>query len=110
MRAAKVDDNQPEIVAALRHAGAKVYVCSSFGKGFPDLLTLWQGRLTLLEVKDGNKPPSARKLTPDQVKFHAEWCDAPLYVVCSVDEAFAAIKKDLFPHPACDSVTQTHGH
>ena len=88
MKAARVDANQPEIVAALRKAGAKVYVASSFGQGFPDLLVMRGGVLTLLEVKDGSKPPSARKLTPDQVKFHAEW---PVSVVASVDEALAAI-------------------
>ena len=88
MRAARVDANQPEIVDALRAVGAKVYVASSFGQGFPDLVVNFGGVLTLQEVKDGSKPPSARRLTPDQVKFHAEW---PVSVVASVDEALAAI-------------------
>lgn len=91
MRAAKVDRNQAEIVAALRKAGAKVYVSSSFGQGFPDLVVGYQGRFVLLEVKDGAKPPSARKLTADQVKFHAEWTGLPLYVVESIGAAFRAV-------------------
>jgi Holliday junction resolvase len=91
MRAAKVDANQAEIVAALRKAGCKVYVASSFGQGFPDLVCLCEGRIFLLEVKDGSKPPSARKLTPEQVKFHAEWDGGPVHVVDSVDAALAAV-------------------
>lgn len=91
MRAAKVDANQAEIVAALRKAGCKVYVASSFGQGFPDLVCGYRGRFVLLEVKDGSKPPSARKLTPDQVKFHAEWTGLPLYVVASVEEAIETV-------------------
>jgi Holliday junction resolvase len=91
MRAAKVDANQAEIVAALRKIGCKVYVSSSFGQGFPDLIVGCRGRLCLLEIKDGSKPPSARKLTPDQVKFHADWTGLPLYVVDSVESAIAAV-------------------
>jgi hypothetical protein len=91
MRAAKVDRNQAEIVAALRKAGAKVYISSSFGQGFPDLIVGYQGRFVLLEVKDGSKPPSARKLTADQQKFHAEWTGLPLFVVSSIGEAFRAV-------------------
>jgi hypothetical protein len=89
-RAAKVDANQAEIVAALRKIGAKVEPMHAMGRGFPDLLVLWRGVLTLLEVKDGNKPPSARKLTPDQVEWHAEWGEC-VFVVESVEQAISAI-------------------
>jgi Holliday junction resolvase len=88
VKAARTDANQVEIVAALRKAGAKVYVSSSFGKGFPDLLALYQGQLFMLEVKDGSKPPSAQKLTKDQEKFHADW---PVVVVNSIAAAFRAV-------------------
>lgn len=91
MRAARVDANQGAVVDALRAIGCKVYVSSSFGQGFPDLICGYRGRLMLLEVKDGAKPPSARKLTPDQVKFHADWTGLPLYVVASVEEAIETV-------------------
>ena len=91
MRAARVDENQAVIVQALRKAGAKVYVSSSFGGGFPDLVVGYQGRWVLLEVKDGAKPPSARKLTKDQEKFHAEMTGLPLFVVESIGAAFRAV-------------------
>ena len=90
-----MDRNQAEIVKALRKIGCKVYVSSSFGQGFPDLIVGVPGgerSILLVEVKDGSKPPSARKLTPDQVKFHAEWYGWPLFVVTSVDEALALIQ------------------
>ena len=95
MRAAKVDANQRAIVAALRKAGCRVYVSSSFGKGFPDLIVGFPGRETiaLVEIKDGSKPPSARKLTDDQVTFHAEWYGWPLFVVTSVDEALGLVQE-----------------
>lgn len=91
MRAARVDANQSAVVDALRAIGCKVYVASSFGQGFPDLIVGHRGRLMLLEVKDGDKPPSARKLTPDQVRFHAEWTGLPLYVVDSVEAAIKTV-------------------
>lgn len=72
-RAAKVDANQPEIVAALRKLGCSVKPCHTVGEGFPDLACGYRGQTYLVEIKDGAKPPSARRLTPDQVKFHDEW-------------------------------------
>ena len=86
-----MDANQSAIVAALRKAGAKVFVTSSFGKGFPDLIVGHRGRILLVEVKDGSKPPSAQQLTPAQVKFHAEWSVYPVYIVNSVETALRLI-------------------
>lgn len=89
LRRARVDDNQAEVVAALRAAGVQVRVMSEVGGGFPDLLCKHRrtGELLLLEVKDGRKPPSDRKLTPLEEKFAAVW---PVHVVTSVREALAA--------------------
>lgn len=90
-RAAKVDDNQPEIVSALRAVGARVECLHGVGGGVTDLLVLFQGDLFLLEVKDGSKPPSDRKLTPAQAVWHRKFANPNLHVVCNVDEALAAI-------------------
>lgn len=89
-RAAKVDANQAEIVAALRKIGASVQPLHAVGAGCPDLLVGWRGMTSLLEVKDGSKPPSARKLTEDQVKWHAEW-RGQVTVVSTVEEAIQAV-------------------
>lgn len=85
-RAAKIDANQSEIVAALRAIGATVAVTSTVGQGFPDICVGYRGRSILMEVKDGSKPPSERKLTPDQELFHAAW-RGEIVVVKSAAEA-----------------------
>lgn len=87
-RAAKVDANHSVIVGALQACGAQVLSLAQLGKGVPDLLVLHAGRLILLEVKDGSKPNSARKLTPDQVEFHRLW---PVTVVETVDQAISVL-------------------
>lgn len=89
-RAARRDANEAGIVRALREIGCLVEPIS--GKGVPDLL-VWSPlskRIVLLEVKDGSKSPSARKLKPAQVEFHRAWSDAPIFVVTSADEAITA--------------------
>lgn len=91
-RAAKVDANQTEIVEALRKIGASVQPLHAVGQGCPDLLVGWRGIVSLLEVKDGSKPPSARKLTEDQVKWHAEW-RGQVAVVENVEQAIEAITR-----------------
>lgn len=85
-RAAKVDANQAEIVADLRKAGCSVESLAAVGKGVPDLLVGHGSRNYLLEVKDGSKPPSARKLTDAQVEWHKVWRGS-VYTVTSTQEA-----------------------
>lgn len=89
-RAAKVDANQAEIVAALRGIGATVQPLHSVGAGCPDILCGFRGRNILLEIKDGNKPPSARKLTADQVDWHGGW-KGQVAVVEDADAALAVM-------------------
>lgn len=72
-RAARVDDNQADVVAALRAIGASVTPTHAVGGGFPDLVVGWRCRTYLLEVKDGRKPPSRRRLTAAQVEWHEAW-------------------------------------
>lgn len=92
MRRARIDANHRAIVTALRAAGASVVSLASVGQGCPDIVAGVRGRTLLLEVKDGAKPPSARRRTPDQVRWHAAWAGAPVVVVTSVDEALEAIR------------------
>lgn len=91
-RAAKVDENQPEIVKALRRAGCSVQSLAAIGAGCPDLL-VWSpwltcGQLQLIEIK--NKGGKGDKLTPAQEKFHSAW-DGFIHRVTSVDEALRAM-------------------
>ena len=89
-RAAKVDANQKIVVKALRSAGATVQHLHAVGAGCPDLLVGFRGINYLIEVKDGKKPPSARKLTDDQVIWHRDW-RGNAHVVKSVTEALAVL-------------------
>lgn len=72
-RVAKVDANQPEIVSLLRRLGCSVQPIHMVGRGVPDLLLGIAGRNFIVELKDGRKPPSARKLTPDEQEWHQNW-------------------------------------
>ena len=91
-RAAKIDANQPEIVAALQAIGASVAITSAVGKGFPDLVVGLRGRNWLLELKDGSLSPSRRKLTPDQIEFKAKW-RGHWAVVSSAGEAIEVVSR-----------------
>ena len=90
-RAARVDDNQKEIVSALRKVGATVRVITQ-GDGLPDLLVGFRGRTVLMEVKDGNKVPSAQALTEAEKKFHDEWRGGSLVVVNSIEAALLSLR------------------
>lgn len=91
-RAARVDANQEQIVSALRACGATVRVVTQ-GDGIPDLLVGYRGHTILMEVKDGRKPPSARKLTEEEEKFFMNWTGGMLAIVNSVDEALELLKR-----------------
>jgi hypothetical protein len=45
----------------------------------------------LLEIKDGSRSPSKRKLTEAQLKFHGNWTGGPLAIVDSVEAALRMI-------------------
>lgn len=70
----RVDSNQADIVDTIRKLpDFTVAVTSSLGDGFGDLLIGHRGVNGLYEVKDPEKPPSERKLTADEEKFHNAW-------------------------------------
>lgn len=125
----RVDRNQPEIVEALRKAGASVGHTHGVGQGFPDVvvgvngltlvgtfsirrvkqllnaihgLRVIDGANLLLELKDGAQTASKQKLTKDEVKFHEAW-KGQLTVVNSPDAALRLIRGD-----ADDSGTNGH--
>jgi hypothetical protein len=63
------------------------------GNGCPDLLVIHKGRVSLLEVKDGNKAPSARALTEPEARWHekALGVGGTVYVVASPEAALAIV-------------------
>lgn len=90
-RAAKVDANQAEIVKALRQMGCFVQSLAAVGDGCPDLLVGVAGVTLLMEIKDGKKPPSERKLRPDQQVWHSQWVGGPLSIVTDLEGAVRAV-------------------
>lgn len=95
----KRDQNEKEIVAALRARGASVTLLDQ--AGVPDLLVGLHGRTFLLEVKvssrkDGKGHSNKSKggegeLTAAQVKWWQGWTGSHPIIVHSVEEALAAI-------------------
>ena len=91
-RAAAIDANQPEIVKALRQMGAFVLITSQLKNAF-DILVAYNSKWYAMEIKDGTKPPSARKLSAGEkiCKKQVEATGCTYYVVNSIDEAIEVI-------------------
>lgn len=85
MRAARVDRNQREIVAALRRVGASVQPLHTVGGGVPDLLVGFRGGNYLIEVKSEKGIHSG-----DQVEWHGAW-RGRVETARNVDDALSAI-------------------
>ena len=82
----RTDSNHAEIIKALRKIpNMSVFSTHEVGKGFPDIVIGYKGINYLIEIKDGNKPPSARKLTDSEVKFHNDW-KGQIKIVNNLDE------------------------
>ncbi len=86
-RAAKVDSNQKEVVAAFRKAGWYVLIISQL-KNCCDIIVSKGGRTVAVEIKDGTLPPSKQKLTPGEQKFSDEW-KGEFAIITSVEDALA---------------------
>lgn len=86
-RAAKIDQNQPDIVAALRSHGCSVVLLSKLGQDCPDLLVAKNGNAALVEVKFGRE-----RLTPGQASFLLEWRGRS-FIARTVDDAIEIAKQ-----------------
>lgn len=87
--AARVDANQAEIVAALRKAGASVWII-----GLPvDLLVGFRGQSLLMEVKTitGKREPKPSKHTQLQKDFMLDWRGGAVSTVTDVEGALRAL-------------------
>jgi hypothetical protein len=94
-RAARRDHGEQDIIKAMRAEGAYVKVIND--EGLFDLLVAYTGpsgfqHTLLIECKDGAKPPSARRLTPAELKFHDEWPLSNLFIIISAEHAVALLK------------------
>lgn len=82
----RVDQNQAEIVAALRAVGATVQDLHEVGKGCPDALIGFRGQTFLIEFKS----PGGR-LTSNQITWIQHWNGALVLIVDTVALALRAI-------------------
>jgi hypothetical protein len=88
----RTDANHATIVQALRQVGCVVLDVHAL-PGCLDLLVAYRGTLSLLEVKDGAKPASARRLTEaeqETIRLLAG-VGVEAVVVTSVEEALRSI-------------------
>ena len=92
--AKRTDDNHKDVVTEFRKAMAEatVFDASGAGRGFPDLVIGWRGKNYLFEIKDPEKPPSARGLTDVQKEMHTNW-QGQIHVVHSAAEICAQIAR-----------------
>ena len=89
-RAARIDGNQEEVIKQLRSHGCSVQPLHTVGGGVPDLLVGYMGTNYLIELKDGSKKPSERRLNSKQVEWHTTWRGTVVKVE-SWEEALAVI-------------------
>ena len=106
-RAAKIDENQPDIVKGLRKIGASVQPLHAVGAGCPDLLVGYQGQNYLIEIKNPEKPKYDRRLTPDQAEWHGGW-EGQKAVCETIDECLVAIGRKA-PSQDWDTITTSPG-
>ena len=71
----RIDKNQPEIVKAFRKLGWYVKPVHDV-KQMCDILVCKTGRVIAIEIKDGSKPPSKRKLSEGEDAFREAWLNA----------------------------------
>ena len=92
-RAARRDANHQEVGDYIREHGWSVLDLASLGNGAPDYAVGRPGYAALIEVKDGEKPPSARKLTEKEQKVKDGWT-GPYFVATSGEDALAQLIAD----------------
>ena len=78
--ARRTDDNQAEVVSALRADGWTVYLTHAVGRGFPDLVCGKSGVTVLVEVK---RP--GEMLTGPEKNFFVDWQGAVVLVFSGED-------------------------
>lgn len=103
----RVDENQSDIVEKFRGMGYSVAITSNLGNGFPDIVVGKYGVNVLVEIKDGAKSPSRRKLTEDEQRFHDTWRGAACVIESEYDcEELDQWLRDTYPNfvPPTDSL------
>lgn len=93
----RVDSNHAEIIDMFRQLGYSARSTAIIGKGFPDAALGKFGFNFLIEIKDGAKPPSARKLSDDEDLFWKDW-RGNIYLIESLEDVLEFDRKLLKRH------------
>jgi hypothetical protein len=92
MRAKRIDDNQNDLINQIRKIpGVSVHITSALGNGFVDAVIGRNGQNFLAEIKDPAKPPSQRKLTDAEEKFHSEW-KGQVVIIETIDDVLKMLQ------------------
>jgi hypothetical protein len=82
----RTDANHKKIIDAIRKIPSlSVFSTHMVGKGFPDIVIGYHGVNYLVEIKDGEKSKSRKKLTEDEIKFHQSWFGQIIVCECVED-------------------------
>lgn len=90
-QARRVDTNQKELVKAARSIGAVVLDTHALGRGAPDLMVMYHGKWTPVEVK---RP--GERLTAGEIKWWKRVGVDPIIAIDNVS-LFRAIGAETFP-------------
>jgi len=94
----KKDKNHNEIQAAFEALGFVAFDISNLPECF-DLLVAKNGHTLCIEIKDGSKSRSARKLTTGEKKFASMWVRGGNWLLVESIEDVMAIHKKLIHKP-----------
>jgi hypothetical protein len=88
----RTDRNHREISTACKQIpGVSYFNTHEIGKGFPDIVIGYKGKNYLVEIKDGTKAPSQRKLTKAEAVFHESWT-GQIATITSVDDLLTLLR------------------
>ena len=89
---ARIDANQNRIRDVFRKMGATWQSLASVGSGCPDAVIGYEGGNYMVEIKDGEKPISKRRLTPQQQDWFANWA-GQVTIIESEEQTMNFLKK-----------------
>ena len=91
----RADNNQDEIIDAIRAIGATVQILSQVGSGCPDILIGYHGINILIEIKQ-----LGESLRPNQQIWHNAWAGQSA-TVHNIDEAIGVINATIRKGRSC---------
>lgn len=91
-QAARTDSNQDELVKTIRALGASFFSTTAIA-GQLDGVVGCAGIDIRVEIKDGAKPPSRRRLTEDEQKVFDEWRGRTPVILQSIDDVIELVNQ-----------------